>query len=65
MSSMSSQTFVPCGIKFYGLLQNYFDKKFGDFNIMDIQFCAQCCDDIISIQFTGFNFTVLPLTTNP
>ena len=34
---MKSQTVVPCGIKFYGSLQNYLDKKFTDFNFMDPQ----------------------------
>ena len=31
---------------------------------MDTQFCAQCCGNIISIQFTDFIFTVPPLTIN-
>ena len=61
---MKSQTVVPCGIKFYGLLQNHLDKKFTDFNFMDTQFCVQCCDNIISIQLTDFNFIVLPILIN-
>ena len=45
ISSMKSQTVVPCGIKFYGSLQNYLDKKFTDFNFMDTQFCSLVLPD--------------------
>ena len=45
ISSMKSQTAVPCGIKFYGSLQNYSDKKFTDFNFMDTQFCSLVLPD--------------------
>ena len=59
---MKSQTVVPYGIKFYGSLQNYLDKKFTDLifwtpsfvvlccqTAFSVWHCAQCCDDIISI----------------
>ena len=42
---MKSQTVVPRGIKFYGSLQNYLDKKFTDFNFMDTLFCSLVLPD--------------------
>ena len=38
-----------------------------DFNLTEVQFHAQGHDNYIidSIQFTDFNFTILPLTVKP
>ena len=58
---MKSQTVVTRGIKLYGLLQNHLDKKFIQTLILWTPsfVLTVACDDIIYIQFTDFNFTVL------